>query len=402
MDALTHRVGGLGITFSVELPGGQKRKIGSGSPEFRVSLHNERALRALRTLDETIIAEAYLNGDIDLDGDMLKPFALRAELDDRHPLVTAWRFIQPLLFGQIYTNRQAITSHYDADPKLFLSFLDPTMPAYTQGVYAYDDEPLAKALERKFQFAVDKCELGPGKTVLEIGPGWGAFAGYALERGVQFTGITISDVSRSYLRSKFSDFGDQFRILLADILEYESEVQFDAIVIMGVMGHLPHYERVLNKFSQLLKPGGRVFLDESAALKKYEISTFMTRHIFPGNHSFLILDDFLNKLGRTELEVMEVHNDRWSYHLTFQQWARNLEANKDFVQSTFGDFEYRKFRLYLWGAAYEFFARNLDCYRLILHKPKDDIEEHIGEEVLVTKDGHRRILGVAPQPKPPE
>ena len=392
LDAFMGRVRGIDTPFSIELPGGEIRNIGRGKPEFHVRLRNERALKALRTLDEAQIADAYLHGDIDLDGDMLKPFALRAELDDRHPLVTAWRFIQPLLFGQIYTNRRAIASHYDADPKLFLSFLDPVMPAYTQGVYDYDEEPLAKALERKFDFAIDKCALGPGKTVLEIGPGWGAFAGYALQRGIQFTGITISEVSQSYLRSKFAEFGDQFKILLADILEYQSEEQFDAIVIMGVMGHLPQYVRVLNKFNQLLKPGGRVFLDESAALKKYEISTFMVRHIFPGNHSFLILHDFLNKLARTKLEVMEVHNDRWSYHLTFRQWARNLETNKEYVQRTFGDFEYRKFRLYLWGAAYEFLARNLDCYRLILYKPKDDIQDHIGEAFLVTKDGLRRRI----------
>ena len=44
-----------------------------------------------------------------------------------------------------------------------------------------------------------------------------------------------------------------------------------------------------------------------------------------------------------------MHNDRWSYYLTFKQSALNLEANKGFVQRTFGDFEFRKFRLYLWG-----------------------------------------------------
>ena len=48
----------------------------------------------------------------------------------------------------------------------------------------------------------------------------------------------------------------------------------------------------------------------------------------------------------------------------------NLEANKGYVQRTFGDFEFRKFRLYLWGAAYEFLTRNLDCYRLILENPR--------------------------------
>ena len=114
---------------------------------------------------------------------------------------------------------------------------------------------------------------------------------------------------------------------------------------MGVIEHLPDYERVLNKFYQLLKPGGFVFLDGSAARKKYELSTFMVRHIYPGNHSFLVLDDLLNKLAKTEFELMEVQNDRWSYFLTFKQWALNLEANKDYIQRSFGDFEFRKFRL---------------------------------------------------------
>ena len=391
LNAFIHRVGGIATPFSIELPDGEMRNIGRGKPEFHVWLRNERALRALRTLDETEIAEAYLHGDIDLDGDMLKPFALRAKLDDRHTIVTAWRYIQPLLFGQIYTNQRAIVSHYDAHTKLFLSFLDPVVPAYTQGVYAYDEEPLAKALERKFEFAMTKCELGQGKTVLEVGPGWGAFADYALQAGVSFTGITISEVSRSYLRTKFDNFVGRFKILLVDILEYQPDEQFDAIVIMGAMGPFPQYECVLRKLYQLLKPGGRVFLDQSAALKKYKTSTFMVRHIFPAN-PFLILDDFLNKLARTKLKLMEMHNDRWSYHLTFRQWARNLEANKDYVQRTFGDFEYRKFRLYLWGAAYEFLARNLDCYRMILYKPKDDIQDHLGRAVLVTRDGLRRSI----------
>jgi len=334
-----------------------------------VGLRNERALRALCTLDEGNIAEAYLQGDIDLEGDMLKPFGLRALLDDRHPLVATWRFLEPLIFGQVYTNKRAISSHYNADPKLFLSFLDPIFPAYSQGVYVYDDEPLSKALERKFDWAIEQCELGPGKTVLEIGPGWGAFAGHALQSGMRFIGITNSEVSQSYLRSKLGNFGDQFDILLTDFYEYESKEKFDAIVIMGVIEHLPDYKRVLKKVYHLLKPGGFVFLDGSATRKKYELSTFMVRHIYAGNHSCLVLDDLLHELAKTDLELLQVQNDRWSYSLTFKQWALNLEANKNFVQRTFGDFEFRKFRLFLWGGVYEFSARNRDCYRLMIRKP---------------------------------
>jgi len=370
IEVLIDRVGPVKSPFTVELPSGERRKVGDGEPEFHIGLRNERALRAVRSLDQGNIAEAYLQGDIDLEGDMLKPFTLRDSLDDRHPLVAAWRFVEPLLFGQVYTNRQAISSHYNADPKLFLSFLDPVFPAYSQGVYESDDEPLAKALQRKFDWALDQCRIGKGTRVLEIGPGWGAFAGHALQAGARFTGITNSEVSQAYLKGKLANFGDNFDIVLTDFYDYHPKEKFDAIVIMGVIEHLPDYERVLKKFSELLKPGGRVFLDGSAWKTKYELSTFMVRHIYPGNHSFLVLDDFLNKMGKTDFEVNVIHNDRWSYFLTFKQWALNLEAHKDYIQRTFGDFEFRKFRLYLWGATYEFLHRNLDCYRLILSKPK--------------------------------
>lgn len=371
LDAFINRVGGVATPFTIEMPDGAKRTVGQGEPVFSVALHNDRAVKAVRTLDEADIAEAYLQGDMDLDGDMLKPFTLRSELDDSHPLVAAWRFVQPLMFGQVYTNEQAIASHYNLDPDLFLSFLDPVFPAYSQGIYESDDEPLAKALERKFDWAIEKCELGNGKRALEIGPGWGAFASHVLKSGIQYTGITNSEVSQSFLREKLADFGDQFEILLTDFYDYEPDELFDAIVIMGVIEHLPNYEKVLRKFFRLLKPGGLVFLDGSAARKKYELSTFMVRYIYPGNHSFLVLDDFLNKLNKTEFECEEVHSDRWSYYLTFKQWAENLEANKDAVIKKFSDFEYRRFRLYLWGATYEFLSRNLDCYRLILSKPND-------------------------------
>ena len=370
IDALIERIGSVHTPFTVELPSGESRKVGAGEPTFMIGLRNERALRAVRSLDEGNISEAYIHGDIDLEGDMLKPFDLRQSLDDAHPLVAAWRFLEPLLFGQVYTNKRAISSHYNADPNLFLSFLDPVFPAYSQGVYESDDEPLAKALQRKFDWALEQCGIGKGTRVLEIGPGWGAFAGHALQAGARFTGITNSEVSQTYLRGKLANFGNNFDIELTDFYQYQPKEKFDAIVIMGVIEHLPDYERVLKKFSSLLKPGGKAFLDGSAWKKKYELSTFMIRHIYPGNHSFLVLDDFLNKIFKTDFEVDVIHNDRWSYYLTFKQWAMNLDAHKEYIQRTFGDFEFRKFRLYLWGATYEFLHRNLDCYRLILSKPK--------------------------------
>ncbi|HEX3943869.1 MAG TPA: class I SAM-dependent methyltransferase [Rhizomicrobium sp.] len=359
------------VPFEVVMPDGTAQRFGSGPPSFRVTLKNRNAVRAISSIDEGRIAEAYLAGDIDLDGDMLQPFALRATMSDFHILTEAWRFIQPLLFGQVHTNRRAIASHYDIDADFFLSFLDPVTPCYTQGVYDSADETLDVATLRKFDYCFEKLKLKPGDHILEVGPGWGAWFEYASARGVKCTGISISTASIDYLNRRSKALGRDWELIESDLFEYQPACKYDAIVIMGVIEHLPDYLRVLQKFISLLKPGGRIFLDGSACIKKYELSSFMVKYIYPGNHSFLVLDDFLNKLAKTPLQVEEIFNDRMSYFYTFVQWAKNFDAHKDFVTAKFGEFDYRRFRLYLWGAAYEFLSRSLDCYRMIIQLPED-------------------------------
>jgi cyclopropane-fatty-acyl-phospholipid synthase len=361
----------IALPFEVVMPDGSSQRFGQGTPSFRVALRNRNAVRAISSIDEGRIAEAYLNGDLDLVGDMLKPFELRATMKDFHLLTEAWRFIQPLLFGQVRTNKAAITAHYDIDADFFLSFLDPVTPCYTQGVYESPDESLDVATLRKFQYCFEKLRLKPGDHLLEVGPGWGAWFEYASARGIECTGISISKVSIDYLNRRAKELGRGWELIEADLFEYQPGRKYDAIVIMGVIEHLPNYLRVLQKFISVLKPGGRIFLDGSASTKKYELSSFMVKYIYPGNHSFLVLDDFLNKLARTPLQVEEIFNDRMSYFHTFVQWAKNFDSHKEFVIANFGEFDYRRFRLYLWGAAYEFLSRSLDCYRMIIQLPED-------------------------------
>jgi len=357
------------VPFEVIMPSGESHKFGKGQPSFTVTLKNRRAIKALVSLDEGNVGEAFLDGSIEITGDMLRPFELRGTLSDAHPLTTIWRFLQPLVLGQVSTNRRAIADHYDIDADFFLSFLDPEIPMYTQGVYVQESESLAAATRRKFDWCIEQCRLKSGDRVLEIGPGWGGFAEYAFKRGIHLTGITISSYSRDFLNKLKERTGGDWDIQLVDFLEYQPKAEFDAIVIMGVIEHIPDYKAVLERFSRWVKPGGRIFLDGSAATKKYELSSFMVRHIYGGNHSFLVLHDFLDKLASTPLKLVECYNDRDSYFYTFRQWAINFDANRDKVVARFGEFNFRRFQLYLWGAAYEFFSGSLDCYRMIIERP---------------------------------
>jgi len=366
LNNFTDKFGSSVVPFEIVLPDKTRRLFGEGQPDFSVIVNNQSGVRALQSIDEGRIGDAYLEGNIDIDGDMLQLFALRASFHDFHPLLAAWRFTQPLLFGQVFTNTRAIEAHYDIDSEFFLSFLDPEVPCYTQGMYQQPQESLSAATKRKFDYCFEKLELEPGKHILEIGPGWGAWFEHASQRGVRCTGISNSKESIRYLERRRKQLGFDWTLINGDFLEFHSDEKYDAIVVMGVIEHLPNYRRVAENCVKVLTPGGRIFLDASACTKKYELSSFMVKYIYGGNHSFLVLHEFLEKLSKTSLRVQEIFNDQKSYFLTFQQWARNFESNRALIVEKFGEFNYRRFHLYLWGAAYEFLSGSLDCYRMII------------------------------------
>jgi len=356
--------------FEISLWGDHSYRFGKGEPAVKVLVKDRNGLAALSGLDELRICEAYMAGSLDVVGDMLGFVSLRGVLSDSHPLHRLWRRIAPLFVGRVQTDRQAIASHYDYENAFYLLFMDPTR-CYSQAVFEHDDETLEAAQRRKLDFAIDSCHLKPGDRVLDVGGGWGAFTEHAGRRGLEVTSLTISRHSEEYLADLIQRLHLPGRVLNQDFLEYTTAEPFDAIVILGVMEHLPDYPAVLRQLQRLLKPGGRVYLDASAFREKYSKPTFISRYIFPGDHSYFCLHEFLTAAAKTMLEVLAVYNDRHSYYLTCKAWAKNLEAARDEIISRWGEMLYRRFRLYLWGSAYAFLSREMDAYRVILQRPAD-------------------------------
>ncbi|HEY5035671.1 MAG TPA: class I SAM-dependent methyltransferase, partial [Chthoniobacterales bacterium] len=366
VEKLLGRFRDLPISFELRALDGVMWRCGADAPAFCIAVRNRRGLLALLSSDENRIAEAYLAGSLDLEGDWLQALNIRRGLSDFHPFSRAGRFLCSALLGQVRTNPRAIHSHYDLDPDFFLSFLNARTRCYTQGIFLRDDEDLSEATLRKLEFCVQACGLKAGDRVLEVGPGWGAFAEYAARRGIRVTGVMNSVESKKYLEELGRELGLSWELVLADILNFKSEQRFDAIVLMGIMEHLPDYDRIVRKFRELLRPGGFVYLDASATRMKFDAPSFITRHIFPGNHSFLILDDFLRALAATPMSLKGVYDDRHSYFLTVRQWARNLEAARERIVARYGEWNFRRFNLYLWSSAHALLTDTLQCYRLVL------------------------------------
>src|SRR5258708_38063785 len=72
--------------FEFQLPGRMVRRAGDGQVRFRLTLHNQKAVAALKSLDEMRIGEAYLFGDLSIEGDLAAALDLRNSLTDKHLL----------------------------------------------------------------------------------------------------------------------------------------------------------------------------------------------------------------------------------------------------------------------------------------------------------------------------
>jgi cyclopropane-fatty-acyl-phospholipid synthase len=355
---------------------------GAGSHTcFEVRVRTARGARAIASFDEARIAEAYLDEDIQISGDFLAALDLRRHLTDRHPLRSLGRFLPPLVFGQIRSDKRWIPRHYDYGNDFYFAFLDEYVNLYSQALFRSETETLQEAVRNKLDQIIETCRLRPGSRVLDVGAGWGALAKHVAPLGVHVTMLTLAHEQYRYLQELCASNHkpSELSVIYENIFAYDPSERYDAIVLLGVMEHLPDYPALFARFQQLLKPNGRVYMDFAAVRRKFAISSFSYRRIFPGNHSPVVLPDLLAAASREPFEVIAVHNDRHSYFLTVRAWARRLEAARARLVQQVGEPTYRLFQIYLWATAHNLGrTRALESYRVVIQKALPGPSHHIG------------------------
>src|SRR6201990_2434176 len=158
-----------------------------------------------------------------------------------------------------YEESQSI---YDLSDDFFALFLGSTM-GYTCGYYERDDMSLDEAQNAKFDLALQKLDLQPGMTLLDVGCGWGGALVRAVEKfDVNVIGITLSRNQFQYSKAKLAGIPTQrsVEVRLQGWEEFDDKV--DRIVSIGAFEAFKkvRYSAFFEKAQDVLADDGRMLL----------------------------------------------------------------------------------------------------------------------------------------------
>ena len=266
---------------------------------------------------------------------------------NRHPLGELGRAQGPLRFFNLIWHafrrnsreqaRRNIAFHYDLGNDFYELWLDRTM-SYSSALFEEPisrAEPLEQAQHRKITALLDRLDLKPGSTLLEIGCGWGGLAEVAAaEYGAEVTGITLSVEQKTYADERMARAGlaGKARFEIRDYRDVEGRYDAVASVEMVEAVGEAYWDAYMTAIARALKPGGRAALQyieiDDAIFESYRTDAdFIQTYIFPGG--MLISESrFRAAAERAGLrwEASSRHGFGLHYAETLRRWRESFDA----------------------------------------------------------------------------
>jgi cyclopropane-fatty-acyl-phospholipid synthase len=352
----------------------------SEAPSATLRLRHPAAAAALARPTLLSLAEAYIDGDIDFEGDINA--AMRAaEAFSRS--AGAGLFSRPGPTRSRHTrrgDRAAIRHHYDVSNDFYALWLDPRM-VYSCAYFRSATDSLEQAQLAKLDHICRKLRLAPGDRLLDIGCGWGALAMHAAEHyGADATGITLSENQHALANERIRAAGleSRCRVLLEDYRDHRGDGSYDRIASVGMFEHvgLANLPAYFGAVQRLLREGGTFLNHGITASNSGSLAVglgageFIDKHIFPQGelpHLHLVVKDMSDQ----DFEVHDVECLRPHYAKTLALWSAAFERRLDAAVAASSERTARTWRLYLAGCAYAFEQRWISIYQVLATKQKN-------------------------------
>lgn len=228
-------------------------------------------------------------------------------------------------------SRRNIAAHYDLGNAFYAHWLDPEMN-YSSAIFQNKDESLETGQARKLDRILELLDIKGGKSVLEIGCGWGALARRLAASGSgRITGITLSSAQLEYARSAMRDApgGEAASFQLRDYRDVEG--RYDRIVSIEMLEAVGerYWPVYFQKLRSVLAPDGLAVLQvitiDGAIYDTYRRRPdFIQQHIFPGG-MLPTVDILHQEAERAGFSVDSYEPFGKSYAQTLRAWNERFQ-----------------------------------------------------------------------------
>lgn len=364
LQRLLHRLGNPPVALA--LWDGREVVAPNAAPAVRLRVKDRATLWRLAVDPELQFGEAYSDGTLEVDGDLL----------------TLLRIVQSRLVGPQHAGRRAhalfrrngrrrntlhgsrenIHQHYDIGNDFYKLWLDERM-LYTCAYYRDPRMTLEEAQVAKMDHVARKLQLRTGETVIEAGCGWGGFALHlARHYGVTVKSYNISHEQIAYAREAARRENLDGRVEFIEDDWRNITGTCDAFVSIGMLEHvgLDNYRQLGEVIGRCLHAEGRGLIHSIGRNYPAPLNAWTERRIFPGAQPPSIRQ-MMEIFEHQNLCVLDLENIRLHYAVTLRHWLERYEEHVDTVREMFDERFVRMWRLYLAAsvAAFEYGALQL-------------------------------------------
>jgi len=250
----------------------------------------------------------------------------------------------------VTSTKHQVEVSYDVSNEFFRLWLDERMH-YTCAVFENETDTLERAQENKSRILYDFAEVGPDKTVLDIGCGWGANLEYVARRGAKAAhGITLSSAQFEEINARKIP---GVQVWCADYKDFVPPFLYDSLISIEMIDHLCSpaqaaqgmavdiYRKYFTKVAEWVKPGGtfgfQAILRNRVPRTRADIADlkFTADVIFPGGLNPR-LEDLIMAVNPA-WEIVELKTRRTHYGKTTGEWLRRLRIHEKEIRAKWGD-----------------------------------------------------------------